>query len=200
MGFDLYGLNPTNPKGLIKPEIDWTDKPSDKERDEFFTDLNDYEDKVPGHYFRNNVWYWRPLWQFVMSSCDDILTDEDCEEGSSNGGHEISEDKALAIADKIDELDKNGTIDFYSKRVEEIRKKGEKHNKKIEVKKETLRKKVNSHMESDKIVPAHYPEPYKSMWDKLQDQEDWGAHYPFDADNVREFGKFCKESGGFEIC
>ena len=105
MGFDLYGLNPTTPKGFIKPEIDWSDKPSDKERDDFFTDLNDYEDKVPGHYFRNNVWYWRPLWQFVMSSCDDILTDEDCEEGSSNGGHEISEDKALAIADKIDELE-----------------------------------------------------------------------------------------------
>ena len=111
-----------------------------------------------------------------------------------------SSERINKIANKIDELDKNGTIDFYSKRVKEIREKGEKHNKKLEVKKETLRKKVSSHMESDKIVPADYPEPYKSMWEKLQDQEDWGAHYPFDADNVREFGKFCKESGGFEIC
>ena len=200
MGFDLYGLNPTNPKGLIKPEIDWDNKPSSKEKDKFFSDLNKYEDKVPGHYFRNNVWYWRPLWSFIVTVCDDILNEEDCEKGSNNDGHEISEEKALAIADRIDDINESGAIDLFAENVEEIRKEGEKHNKKLEVKKETLRKRVHTYMDSDKIVPAHYPEPYKAMWKKLQDQEDWDAHYPFDADNVREFGKFCKESGGFEIC
>ena len=57
MGFDLYGLNP---KGDVpKPVItDWEDK---KQTDDFLK----YQDETPGSYFRTNVWFWRPLWQYV---------------------------------------------------------------------------------------------------------------------------------------
>ena len=30
-------------------------------------------------------------------------------------------------------------------------------------------------------------------------KDDWAKSYPFDVENVREFAKFCLESGGFEI-
>ena len=81
MGFDLYGLNP---KGDIpKPVItDWEDK---KQTDDFFK----YQDETPGSYFRTNVWYWRPLWQYVSVVCENILTEKDMERGEFNDGHRI---------------------------------------------------------------------------------------------------------------
>ena len=35
-------------------------------------------------------------------------------------------------------------------------------------------------------------------WRENQDDE-WAKNYPFSEDNVREFSKFCRESGGFYI-
>ena len=32
------------------------------------------------------------------------------------------------------------------------------------------------------------------------DKEDFNSNYPFDEENVRRFSRFCRESGGFEIC
>ena len=28
-----------------------------------------------GHYFRANVWYWRPIWGFVRQQLPDLLSD-----------------------------------------------------------------------------------------------------------------------------
>ena len=98
MGYDLYGLSPHNPKEIKKPESpDWKTATKD-EQDSFFRALNKYEDEVPGHYFRNNVWWWRPLWHFVTVTCDNILTEKDMEQGSFNDGHKISKTKAVKIA------------------------------------------------------------------------------------------------------
>ena len=50
------------------------------------------------------------------------------------------------------------------------------------------------------LVPANYPEPYKTQWNKLYDSKSWDDSYPFNKDNVENFAKFCLESGGFNIC
>ena len=50
------------------------------------------------------------------------------------------------------------------------------------------------------LVPAEFPEPYKTQWDDAYAKEDWTASYPFNADNVKVFATFCQQSGGFEIC
>ena len=57
------------------------------------------------------------------------------------------------------------------------------------------------HKEHNKnLVPANYPEPYYSQWKELQGKHNWDGDYPFNADNVKGFAKFCQESGGFDIC
>jgi hypothetical protein len=61
-----------------------------------------------GEYFRNNVWYWRPLWEYVCEECKDILTYKDMEKGGWNNGEEITGDQALRIADRLDEAIKTG--------------------------------------------------------------------------------------------
>ena len=47
-------------------------------------------------YFRNNVWWWRPLWAYVGDVCD--LSEKDYQWGCSNDGHYISKKKANKIA------------------------------------------------------------------------------------------------------
>lgn len=62
-----------------------------------------------GEYFRNNIWWWYPLWAYVCDVCGDILTEKDCSGGQFNNGYEINNSKAKKIAKKLFEaLEENG--------------------------------------------------------------------------------------------
>ena len=122
MGFDLYGLNPENPNKAVKPEqIDWSKKPTEKEKSAYFDAVDDFQIEVVGSYFRANVWYWRPIWSFVCGACNDILTENDMERGSFNDGHKISKTKAKRIATKLRKNLKNGHIHELCDRYEKNR-------------------------------------------------------------------------------
>ena len=120
MGFDLYGLKPqenTNePPILLKFQdkdgwVEW-DIMSDSDKEEYFAEKETYNEDNPGIYFRNNVWWWRPLWNYVCKNCSDILTDEDVGAGSFNDGHRISKTKSKRIAARLRKLLKNGAVDI----------------------------------------------------------------------------------------
>ena len=110
MGFDLNGINP-----VIKSEA-----PENKED---YEALQRWYKDNPGIYFRNNVWWWRPLWDFVCSNCDDILTEEDMNHGCFNDNHKISETKAKKIAKRLYALIEDKTVEDYELVYEEYRKK-----------------------------------------------------------------------------
>ena len=95
MGFDIYGLDP-NLKSQ-RPTIDW-DKATDDDKDAYFKALNKFEEENPGYYFRNNVWWWRPLANLIHAKCHNLLSDEQMEGLYNNSGTEFDEDTALAIA------------------------------------------------------------------------------------------------------
>ena len=199
MGFDLYGLNPVNPDNLVRPTIDWSKKNSKETEKKYFAAVETYEDAVTGSYFRNNVWFWRPLWQFVCASCDNVLTEKDMDRGSFNDGHKISKTKALRIASKLEKLLKLGIPEEMEKVSRERAEKAAKHNAKVREEMDKVTDACEKE-HGENIVPADFPEPYKSQWDKAYAKRDWGRDYPFVADNVKHFAEFCKTSGGFEIC
>jgi|TARA_R110002020_G_scaffold330634_2_gene546240 hypothetical protein len=64
-------------------------------------------------YFRNNVWWWRPLWEFVVGCCPDILTEDDAHGGQFNDGHRITENKAVAIGTRLLQMKEDGDVDKY---------------------------------------------------------------------------------------
>ena len=113
MGFDIYGMNPqTDKPAPPQPSMkggEWTDK--EKEQWEKYEEWRD----EAGAYFRNNVWWWRPLWKFVCGVCDDILTDADRGAGEFNDGHHINHKKATAIAERLFEMLDNGQVKEYEK-------------------------------------------------------------------------------------
>ena len=103
MGYDLYGISPQEntefPKryheimkeyGTGDGWLDWSKKIPQEIRDEYYELTDKYNNDNPGEYFRNNVWFWRPLWDFVCNACDDILTEKDITGGHSNDGHKIT--------------------------------------------------------------------------------------------------------------
>jgi len=144
MGFDVHGLSPkmnvelddTSIYGMIESIQDYEkrwemqDNLNKKDRNKYWKEYEDYHDNNPGIYFRNNVWWWRPLWTFVCEHCDDILTEEEMNAGSYNDGRKINSSKAVEISVRLSELIDNGTVDEYSKDYEEQRKKMEKSEQK----------------------------------------------------------------------
>ena len=135
MGFDLHGMNP---KMNMKPEeltvyykynrMDFNEKwealDADKKLSkQYWNEREKYEEANPGIYFRNNVWWWRPLWRYVCEQFPDILGERDEEGGSYNDGHAISETKAMKIGVGLTAKLENGEVEEYAKSFEQEREK-----------------------------------------------------------------------------
>ena len=199
MGFDVYGLNPQIQEGSVKPEIDWNTEPSGEERKLYFEQSQKYEEENKGVYFRNNVWWWRRLAQYVYENTDEISEDT-YGLWHENSGHQVDEVIAIRIADRLEELIKQGHTAEYQSLVEEDMQKAEKHNKGIEAKLEALRKSVIKLTGNKDIAPEGYPDIQKNQWEVLYGNKSWDDSYPFSVENVQDFADFCRQSGGFEIC
>ena len=202
MGFDLYGLKPHNPKKLVKPEIDWASEPTEEEKEKFFADLDHYEKNVPGHYFRNNVWWWRPLWDYINDGTNlglSILTDEQLDEGRSNSGVEISEDQAIKLAIELHKQIDSGEVKEHEEYYMQQFKLAEEENKELEAMCKEIHEGVVEQTGNKDIAPIDYPEDVKKLWDAIWKKKNWTANYPFSEDNVRDFANFCYQSGGFQI-
>jgi len=214
MGFDLYGENPIVNKvypsrydEILKQYgkdgwLDWNKDIPQEVKDEYYELKDNYETENPGSYFRNNVWWWRPLWNFVCESCDDFLTDKDMGKGDSNSGYKISKTKAIKISKRLFEELANGNVDNLERQHTLRMAKAQAHNEEVREELDRITKECKDKfpIHADKLVPANYPEPYKTQWDETYAKEDWAASYPFNAENIKNFAEFCQQSGGFTIC
>ena len=202
MGFDLSGVNPKmNMKQEELPvynkynNMDWSERMKKFDKDEelsakYWEELDKYQEANPGVYFRNNVWWWRPLWQFVCERFDDILTEQDMDAGNYNDGHEITADKAMEIGVELTAMLESGRIQEYSDR----------HKAELDALPQVeceLCEGTGKRQDPPNKGAGDYPCNGCSSTGK---KDDWDKSYPFDVENVREFATFCLESGGFTIC
>jgi len=197
MGFDLYGQNPKL-KGE-EPNINWDKKPSEEEKKEYFKAREKFEQENPGHYFRNNVWWWRPLANYVLQLMGNEFTEEEQKSWHHNDGFEVSEKQARKIADRLEQELKTNRVKTVESFYKEKMKRASAKNKVLEKKRNELEK-IVWEKTGEKLAPVKYPEPFKQQWEDIQNQYDWEASYPFSEENVIEFMRFCRESGGFQIC
>ena len=136
MGFDIHGINPVMreisedkyPTYTKYSKLEFRDRielfeADSKLEDKYNEEWNLREKENCGIYFRNNCWWWRPLWNYVCNSCLDIMDGDDMEGGGWNDGYEISEEKASAIAKRLFELintgDAKGYEDYHAKTMKE---------------------------------------------------------------------------------
>ena len=106
MGMDVYGLNPQLKSE--KPEIDFSNA-TEEQRTEYFEAMDTFEQQNPGFYFRNNVWWWRPLWDYVCTVCDSVMTEYQKERGEYNDGYEFDAELTAKMVELLDaDIAKNG--------------------------------------------------------------------------------------------
>ena len=177
MGMDVYGLNPT------------TTAPTQPNHDDFDSeDWKAYWDgqSLSGQYFRNNVWYWRPLWNYVANLCSEVITEEDLDAGHHNSGHVIDAERCKYIANALAHELLNGGVEEYKKE----------YDKAIErlplVKCDIC---DGTGQRDDEYVRGDC-----NGCDGKGERKHFDTGYPFEVSNVREFHTFVKNCGGFEIC
>jgi hypothetical protein len=152
-----------------------------------------------GEYFRNNVWWWRRLADFVINETG-VVDAKDADGWHENGGHQVSADEAEQIANQLEYLISTGRVQEYAKEVQEKISRAEETNKKVQEKFDKLQERAIAETKEDKIIPRDYPEHLKAEWNNLWEERDNNENYPFALDNVKEFISFCRESKGFRIC
>ena len=152
-----------------------------------------------GEYFRNNVWWWRRLADFVCEQTG-VIAETDKEHWQSNSGHEVDEQTAKQIAKQLKALIKDGTVSKAIIEVEKEMEKAEKNNKFVDRCHEMLRAKVEKETGMTNLAPADYRGDDHDTWDWIQSKYSYGSSYPFTMENVQEFIEFCEQSNGFRIC
>ena len=221
MGFDLAGLNPKNPDNIDRPTFDWDAHKSDAEKKEYSQSMAAYNMAVPGDYFRNNVWWWHRTWDFVCHLCEDFITKDEQEEGHSNSGLEIDEERANKMAIEIDKAAKSGAIkkevELYYLHLETLedtecdmcdgtgtRKGWEGWQTEGEwLKTHDSLIKPNLHDITDNHQFVHYEHAHEckgcNVCGGTGRQKNWACSYHISEENVLAFGKFVANSGGFVI-
>ena len=199
MGFDLYGMNPYNPNKAVKPKMDWDKPTTEEERKEHFKKLDEYEKEVVGDYFRSNVWWWRPLANYVIQFTG-CIDESDQVAWSENGGHEVDDQTAKQIHNQLMVLIESGHTKKFEDDYEKERLKAEKHNDKVEKELSEFERDVCYRLDKKNLAPNDFPKSDKDKWDKIWNKRKWNASYPFSVENVKEFAEFCRFSGGFKIC
>ena len=199
MGFDLYGINPKIKEGTVKPtRPDWANC-TEAERDEYFEELSKFESENKGYYFRNNVWWWRPLAEYVLEHTKVITSKKKIEGFSYNDGVAISAKEAEQIAKQLYHLLQTGHTKEYAEQYEEKRIIAEKHNAIVQKKLDELALEAERVTGKKDIAPASFPKDLRQKWDETYQEKEWIESYPFSVENVKEFADFCRDSGGFTI-
>jgi len=124
-----------------------------------------------GRYFRNTVWYWSPLWEYVCRVCPDILTPHDMIRGEYNANHKISAKKATAIGNRLEEMIRTGKAQTYAR-----------------------------HYRGDKQISPNDSAALVNVKKVLEAVGGKPEKPHFTVRNLRDFTRFCITSGGFEIC
>lgn len=169
--------------------------------------------KKTDSYFRNNVWWWRPLWAYATIVCPEI-----CglvKHAGTNDGDGLGADDSKALAKALKESIANGECANYETEYNEWR--ANLPRKKCELCNGTgirtdkigiaqgmpsmeIRRALEALDVSEKEIKAlGRTQGWCNGCDGVGTVAHNAAHYPFSVDNVREFAEFLEDCEGFAI-
>tara|TARA_R100000781_G_scaffold93395_2_gene58002 strand:- start:1365 stop:1955 length:591 start_codon:yes stop_codon:yes gene_type:complete len=195
MGMDVYGKNPKQNVDRSKfstlhkyESMEFRERwklldKDEKLRQTYWLEKDDYEQQNPGFYFRNNCWWWRPLWDYCANIAPDLISDELWDSGHHNDGAGLEANDAAKLGVILMTSVEDGTCERYHKA----------HIDKLEaLPKETCQScNGNNHGFSKKKDCKRC--------EGSGEVDNFSKNYPFHPDNVERFANFCIQSGGFEI-
>ena len=159
-----------------------------------------------GQYFRNNVWWWHPLWDYCCSVSELARS---VENGHNNSGDGLDDKSAIELAKTLMIEIESGNTKVYET---EYRK------EQSELPRETcnlcegtgIRTKPSPSGEDFKMYEKELSPEQQIVLGRTHgwcngcsgvgDKPNWASDFPFSVENVQEFAEFLADSGGFEIC
>jgi hypothetical protein len=179
-----------------------------------------------GEYFRNNVWWWRPLWQYCEYVAPELT--EKVEYAGSNDGDGLDGNDARKLGNALrSELRKGMTAVYISARQEYLdslpvrpcahceatgtRKwlvNATTNERKPAVTYNFLEAFTNEQTNNGQLPTYEYHTPEEGWVEETTEcngcegtggQPAWERSYPLTEENVREFATFLVNCGGFEI-
>lgn len=142
-----------------------------------------------GEYFRNNVWFWHPLWDYCCTVDPTLI--ERVPEAHNNSGDGLDATGARQLAFKLQEEINSGRAEEYVNTYEAQRKSIPKNDC------------IYCDENGERTWQNAEGEPYTKQCNACSGTKKvdaWDAHYPMDLDNIKEFTAFLMDCGGFQIC
>jgi hypothetical protein len=143
-----------------------------------------------GEYFRNNVWWWHPLWTFCCEVAP-RLTDK-VAHGHSNDGDGLSDEDSVRLAEAITTWIDDGRAQQYV----ELRQKWLDELPLLECK----YCEGTGTRHDGKEIGRPEPDFQCNACHGFGKVQDWQCNYSIDVDNITKFRDFLLDCGGFEIC
>ena len=136
-----------------------------------------------GSYFRNNNWWWRPLWQYCHNVAPELIDEEKYISGSYNDGKGLNAKGAAKLAVILETKLAEGHTKHYQKERELY----------LESLPDENCGRCNNNNRGRLKKKGCF------SCDGKGTRESFEKNYPFDVENVKNFAKFLIDSGGFEI-
>lgn len=145
-----------------------------------------------GAYFRNNVWWWRPLWRYCCEIAPDIISDELAQACQFNDGAGLDAEGSKKLAYRLKGAIAEGHTAHYEKKyMAEL----------IALPKLGCKWCNGTGTRTDDVGISLRMDVNKTCngCNSTGKTDDPRAMYPFDEDNVKEFVVFLESCGGFEV-
>lgn len=144
-----------------------------------------------GTYFRANVWYWHPLWEFCCTLRPSL--EDEVPYGHSNDGDGLDGENAIQLSELLtDSLSSGFALRYITERQEILDK----------LPLEECQFCEGTGIRTDEVgVSLEMPE--KKTCNGCQgkgQKKSFETNYHIDAETIKEFAEFLKDCGGFEIC
>lgn len=157
-----------------------------------------------GGYFRNNVWWWRPLAEYACAIAPTLT--RKCKYWQSNDGAGLNAKDSIALAAKLREEIATGRAKQYSDdraaKTAAIPRRPCPYCDAIGVRTDSVG--IDNGFDQRVIDSPGHPRHGQKGWcngcDGLGTKESSEAMYPFSVENVEEFARFLEGCGGFKIC
>ena len=158
-----------------------------------------------GEYFRNNVWWWHPLWDYCLNVHDDIAGQVDS--GHSNDGDGLDEEDAHKLGLRLMSDLEDGTTAEYERKYRErlallpMRDCNWCESTGIRTDSVGVENGMpTKELDEDVAIVVGRTHGWCNSCRGNGKIVPWEANYPFSTENVREFAEFLLDCGGFEIC
>ena len=157
-----------------------------------------------GEYFRNNVWWWRPLWAFCYENYEIARK---VENGHSNDGDGLDETDSKVLGQLLLNDIADGTVaDYeraYNAQLAELDREHCEYCNGTGIRKDEVGNDMGyatEELSPEIAILTGRTHGSCNACSGVGTKENFAMNYPFSAENVKAFAEFLLECGGFQIC